>query len=218
MLDSKVLNQMAAAYEAVVEKRFKKLGYAVKRLDRQKPRARPDFLVSNLAGPHLLCEVKTVFSGGYLRDKGVHVSMLDDSLHNFGVFQNEIDLSQIRDDLADAVRKRDALVADESQFKNVPLLVAFVFDFFADFLPFYPRKFNVGVSGILTIEKDVALTRAFGQLPIEEQAQRLRNGVAAGLPPNSKDFALVRNKDKAARRVPKDFCLRCLTEGYDESV
>jgi hypothetical protein len=169
MLDSKVLNQMAAAYEAVVEKRFKKLGYALKQLDRQKARARPDFLISNSAGPQLLCEVKTVFSGGYLRDKGVHVSMMDDSPHNFGVvLQSEIDLSQIRDDLADAVRKRAALVADDSQFKNVPLLVAFVFDFFADFLPFYPRSFNVGVSGILTIEKDVAMTRAFEQLPIKE--------------------------------------------------
>jgi hypothetical protein len=90
------------------------LGYSVKRLDRQKPRARPDFLISNSAGPQLLCEVKTVFSGGYLQDKGVHVSMLDDNLHNFGVFQNEIDLTQISDDLADAVRKREALVADEN--------------------------------------------------------------------------------------------------------
>jgi hypothetical protein len=134
------------------------------------------------------------------------------------VFQNEIDLTQISDDLADAVRKRDALVADESKFKNVPLLVAFAFDFFADFLPFYPRTFNVEVSGILTIEKDVARVTAFAKLPIEEQARRLRTGMAAGLPPNSKDFALVRNKNKAARRVPKDFQLRCITEGYGESL
>ena len=210
---------MATAYEAVVEKRFKKLRFSVQRLDRQKPRSRPDFLVSNSSGrPQLLCEVKTVFSGGYLRDKGVHVSMLEEKLWNFGVFQNEIDLTKIHDCLADAVRKRAALVADEKSLKDVPLLVAFAFDFFADFLHFYPRTFNADVSGILTIEKDVARVNAFQQFGIEEQERRLRTGFTRGLPPNSKDFVLVRNKNKAAQRVPKDFRLRCLTEGYDESM
>ena len=211
---------MAAAYEAVVEKRFKKLRYSVQRLDRQKPRSRPDFLISNSSGrPQMLCEVKTVFSGGYLRDKGVHVSMLDEKLSNFGVFQNEIDLTKINDCLGNAVHKRAALVADEKSLKDVLLLVAFAFDFFADFLPFYPRTFNAGVSGILTIEKDVARVSAFQKLSIEEQEQRLRTGWVAGLPPNSKDFVLVRNKTKGARcHVPRDFQLRCITEGYDESM
>jgi hypothetical protein len=37
------------------------------------------------------------------------------------------------------------------------------------------------------------------------------------LPPNSKDFVLIRNK--AARRgVPEDFQAHCFTERYDESI
>ena len=143
MLDSEVLNRMATAYEAVVEKRFKKLRYLVKRLDRQKPRSRPDFLISNSSGhPQMLCEVKTVFSGGYLRDKGVHVSMLDDKLSNFGVFQSKIDLTKITDCLSDAVRKRTELVADDESLKAIPLLVAFTLDFLADILDFYTRAFK----------------------------------------------------------------------------
>ena len=98
---------MATAYEAVVEKQFKKLGYSVKRLDRQKPKSRPDFLISTSSGlPKMLCEVKTVFSGGYLqRRRSSHVSMLDDELYNHGVFQNEMDLTKITGNLADAVRR-----------------------------------------------------------------------------------------------------------------
>jgi hypothetical protein len=218
MLNSEVLNQMAAAYEAVVEKRFKKLQYSVVRLDRRSSKkSRPDFLISDSSGPQLLCEVKTQFSAAYLRDKGVHISTLDEKFCNFRVLQHEIDLRPIDEDLADAVRKRDALVRDEKNLKTVPLVVAFVFDFFADFLHGYPRNFNTGVNGILTIEKDVARTKAFEKLSIEEQEQFLRTGNAAGLPPNSKSFALVRNK-RASRRVPKHFQLWCRTEGYNESV
>jgi hypothetical protein len=211
---------MATAYEAVVEKRFKQLRYSVQRLDRQKPKSRPDFLIStSAAGPQMLCEVKTAFSGGYLVDKGVHVSMLEEKLWNVGVFQNKIDTRKIDDDLADAVRKRDALVADEKSLKDVPLLVAFFFDFFADYLDFYPRRFNADVSGILTIKSNAARLRAFQKLSVEEQERRLRTGSMAGLPPDSKDFVLVRNKNKAAGRpVPKDFQLRCFTERYDESM
>ena len=210
---------MATAYEAVVEKRFKKLRYSVERLDRQKPKSRPDFLILASSGrPQMLCEVKTVFSGGYLQDKGVHVSMLDDKLENFGVFRNEIDLTKITDNLADAVRKRAALVHDEKRFKELPLLVAFLFDFFADFLHFYPRNFNADVSGILTIKSNTVRTQAFEKLSIEEQEQRLRRGSMAGLPPDSKDFVLVRNKNKTRRPIPRAFQHECITEGYGESI
>ena len=73
------------------------------------------------------------------------------------------------------------------------------------------------ISGILTIEIDAALTKAFEKLSVEEQELRLRTGFAAGLPPNSKGFALVRNKT-ARRRVLQDFQLRCHTERYDDSI
>src|SRR6266550_7685431 len=110
MLNSETLNQVATANEAVVKKQFNKLRYSVRRLDRNAKRPRPDFLISNRVGrPEMLCEVKTVHSAGYLPDRDAHVSMLDGTLCDTGVFENQIDLTKISDNLADAVRKRNAL-------------------------------------------------------------------------------------------------------------
>ena len=218
MLNSKTLNQIAAANEAVVEKQFDKLRYSVRRLDRNAKSPRPDFLISNRVGrPEMLCEVKTVHSAGYLPDRDAHISMLDEKLCDTGVFENQIDLTRISDNLADAVRKRNALVKDEPNFTDLPLLVAFFFDPFADYLVCYPRTFDPEVSGILTIEKDIARTKAFGQLSIDEQERRLRTGRMNDLPPNSKDFVLIRNK-AARRSVSRDFQDQCFTERYDESI
>ena len=218
MLNSKALNQITAANEDIVEKQFNKLRYSVSRLDRNAKSSRPDFLISNRAGrPEMLCEVKTVHSAGYLPDRDAHISMLDEKLHDTEVFENQIDLTRISDNLANAVRKRNALVKDRPNFAGLPLLVAFFFDFFADHLVCYPRSFDPEVSGILTIEKDIARTKAFGQLSVDEQERRLRTGRMNDLPPNSKDFVLIRNK--AARRgVPEDFQAQCFTERYDESI
>ena len=218
MLNSKALNQITAANEAIVEKQFNKLRYSVSRLDRNAKSPRPDFLISNRAGrPEMLCEVKTVHSAGYLPDRDAHISMLDEKLHDTGVFENQIDLTRTSDNLANAVRKRNALVKDRPNFAGLPLLVAFFFDFFADQLVCYPRSFDPEVSGILTIEKDIARTKAFGQLSVDEQERHLRTRRMNDLPPNSKDFVLIRNK--AARRgVPRDFQDRCFRERYDESI
>jgi hypothetical protein len=218
MLNSKTLDEIATANETVVEKQFNKLRYSVRRLDRNARSPRPDFLISTRAGrPEMLCEVKTVHSVGYLRDRDAHISTLDEKLCDTGIFENQINLTRISDNLADAVRKRNALVKDEPKFADLPLLVAFFFDFFADHLVCYPRSFDPEVSGILTIEKDIARTKAFGQLSVDEQERRLRTGCMNDIPPNSKDFVLIRNK--AARRgVPRDFQDQCFIERYDESL
>jgi hypothetical protein len=212
------LNRIAAANEAVVKKQFKKLRYSVRRLDRNAKSPRPDFLISTRAGrPEMLCEVKTVHSAGYLPDRDAHISILDEKLCDTGVFENQIDLTRITDNLADAVRKRNALVTDHPNFADLPLLVAFFFDPFADHLVCYPRSFDPEVSGILTIEKDIARTNAFDQLSVDEQERRLGTGRMNDLPSNSKGFVLIRNKD-ARRGVPRDFQNQCFTERYDESI
>ena len=218
MLNAETLNQIATANEAVVAKQFEKLRYSVRRLDRNAKRPRPDFLISNRAGrPEMLCEVKTVHSAGYLPDRDAHISMLDERLCDTGVFENQIDLTKVSDNLADAIRKRNALVTDDPNSADLPLLVAFFFDFFADHLVCYPRTFDPEVSGILTIKKDIARTEAFGRLSTDEQERRLRTGCMNNLPPNSKDFILIRNK-AARRSVPRAFQDVCFTERYDESI
>ena len=215
MLNPKESNQIAATNEVAVAKQFKKLGYKVQPLDHPNKTARPDFLIFNSDGcPLMLCEVKTLVSFGYMPDKGAHVSTRDKNLREF---DKEIDLRDINEGLASAVRKRAALVADDPSVADLPLLVAFFFDFFADFLHCLPRRMDENVSGILTIKDDVAFLKAFDKLSDQEQAQRLRSGDESGLPPRSKDFVLVRNKD-ARRVMPQAFQLQCITEGYDESM
>ena len=67
---------------------FEKLGYVANKLDTRganRPR-RPDFLISNSAGPQMICEVKTVDSDFYSRDEekygiaDAHISTLEDKL------------------------------------------------------------------------------------------------------------------------------------------
>ncbi len=140
--------------------------------------------------------------------------MHDPKLYDAGIFQNSIDLTKIDHCLSDAVRKHAATIADRPQLQNLPLLVALFFDFFADYLPFYPRAMDPrfrDVSGIVTIEHDIARNKAFEKLTVEEQENRLRTGLTSGLPPNSRDFALVQNQN-ARRPLPRAFVLSCVTE------
>src|SRR4029077_18470205 len=112
MLNSEESNQRATANEAVAEEQFQSLNYLVERLDPQSSkRKRPDFLISNSCGPQLLCEVKTIDSGGYIHDKGVHVSTRDETP---GKFECPVSLTKIDESLAYAVQKYKALVEDDS--------------------------------------------------------------------------------------------------------
>jgi hypothetical protein len=235
MINPKASNQRSDANERVVKEQFEKLNCVVKKLDRKASKGRrPDFLISNSAGrPQILCEVKTVDSAFYPRDKKkygvehVHVSTLDDKFRGF--FQNiPIDGRAIEKHLADAVDKREALIKDEPQFATLPLLVAFFFDQLAtEYLPPFDERFRE-VSGILMIAEDVERKKAFRKLTDEQQKRHLRAEAAEldrakltgttpqlddELPPHSKDFVLVPNKT-AVRPVPEDFARLCLSDGY----
>lgn len=165
MLNSEESNQRATENEAAVAEQFKSLNYLVKRLDpKSSKRKRPDFLISNSCGPQMLCEVKTIHSGGYMHDKGVHVSTRDETP---GEFERTVSLRKIDEDLANAVQKYKALVKDDSSCATLPLLVAFFFDQLAEFLPFHPLSIGKRderfpeVSGILTIKEDVAMPTGY---------------------------------------------------------
>jgi len=234
MLDFEASNRRSTKNEAAVEKQFKKLGYEVEKLDRKASKGRrPDFLVSDRAGQRqLLCEVKTVDSAFYPRDKkkygveNVHISTLDPKC--IGKFGNiPIDLTKIDKPLAQAVRQRAALVADRPETADLPLLVAlFLDEFLKEYLFAYPRSFEPEVSGILTIERDVARNAAFKKLSDEEQRRHLRTEALRldcghtpspasmdDLPRRSKDFVLVKN-EAALCAVPEDFERLCLPDAY----
>jgi hypothetical protein len=217
MLDSKESNRRSDNNEAAVKEQFENLGYVVDKLDGKASKGRrPDFLISDRARQRqLLCEVKTVDSGGYLHDKGVHVSTHDETL---GKFKCRVSLRKIDDNLANAVRKRDALVEHDSRFADLPLLVAFFFDPLAEFLPFHPLSFDKRddrfpeVSGILTIKEDVVVPESFETLSHKEKGEFLRNALPSGLPRRT-DFVLVKN-NAALRVVPQDFARLCLPDAY----
>ena len=214
MLDDNDVERFSEANEAAVKKQFEKLGYSVKRLDRKSSkRPRPDFLILNSSGPQMLCEVKAIASFGYMPGKDAHVSTRDKNLKDF---HKEIDLRQMDDDITDAVRKRSALIADKLKYAKLPLLVAFAFDPLAEVLFFcYSRSFDENVSGILTIKRRADSGEKL--LTEEELEQRARANPMSMFASGRLEFVLVRNKN-ARRKVPKDFQLRCITEGYDESA
>jgi len=212
MIPDTIIGRLSATNEAVAEKRFKKMGFKVERLDLQGPRRRPEFLVSDSSGPILISEVKTIFSGGYLGDRHAHVSTQDPALLNTGVFRTEIDFSRIEDDLADAVRKCKTLALDVPSLADLPLLVVFFFDPFADHFSLYPSRMAgfPGVSGIAKVEIDHAIRAKAQKMSLEELKKVLDSGSMAGWPPNSKDFRIVPN-ECAKYPLPRhfvDFCLQ----------
>jgi len=157
----------------------------------------------------MLCEVKTINSAG----RGV--STRNPNLRDFEISADRI-AKKIDDHIENAAHQRAELIKEHLDYARLPFLVALVLDFLVD-LHVYPRTFNKDVSGILRIEPDLALGKAFGELSDAEKDRRLRNDDATGLPPNSKDFRLVRNK-AARRKVPKDFQDQCITEDYGKSL
>jgi hypothetical protein len=208
-MDGEAANDEADENERKIKKRFEKLRYSVTRLDRNNDNRRPDFLVSDCSGgPLMLCEIKTINSAGG------GISTQNPNLKRFQITADRIQ-KQIDDRIENAADQRAELIKERPEFEQLPFLVALVLDFLVD-LHVYPRWFNKDVSGILTIAPDVELGKAFDELSDAEQERRLKTGDATGLPPNSKDFRLVRNK-AARRKVPKDFQDQCITEGYGES-
>jgi len=162
----------------------------------------------------MLCEVKTIDSGGYIHDKGVHVSTRDEAL---GKFECDVSLRKIDEHLANAVQKYKALVEDDSRCATLPLLVAFFFDQLAEFLPFHrlsiekrDKRFPE-VSGILMIEEKLVMPTDFKNLSYEEQGRYLEKLALEDDLPHIKDFVLLQN-EAALRKVSQDFERQCLTE------
>ena len=211
MIDPAYITAKSLANEAVVEKRFKKMGLRPDRLDHQGPRRRPEFLVSSSTGSVLICEVKTIFSAGYLDDRNAHASTADPKLLNTGVFSVEVSFEKIDENLADAVDKYRILKQDRPELGGLPLVVALFFDEFADHFDLYPSKMDrfPEVSGILKVERDHAIRAAAEKMTLEELAERIESGSMAGLPPNSKMFRLLEN-ECAAVKLPRHFVEACL--------
>jgi hypothetical protein len=213
MLNSPQLQKIALDNESVIEEQFQRLYYETKRLDVQGPRSRPDFLILDSSGPQLICEVKTVFSAGFLSGRNAHISTHDPKLLNTGTFYSQIDFRKIDDCLSDAVGKCHCLIADCPEFEAVPLTVAFFFDFFPDYFDFYPRRMErfPEVSGILKIVEDRTIKQIAKKMSLIELERRIKAGDMNGLAPSGKEFLLVQNQC-ANLRLPNHFVSACIVE------
>ncbi len=211
MIDPELVNAISAANEAIVEKRFRKMGLRPTRLDFQGPRKRPEFLVSDPGGPVLVCEVKSIFSAGYDDERRAHVSTFDPEFLNRGPSSHEVDFTAIERNLADAVSKYKALLKDQPELRGVPLVVAFFFDPFADHFRLYPRRMEdfPEVSGIVKVVSDHLLKAAARKMSLQELKERVDSGDMSGLPPNTKTFELLEN-ECAEVKLPRHFVGSCL--------
>jgi hypothetical protein len=176
MLNPKKVKELSDANETACKEWFEKLGYEVKKLDRDNKNRRPDFLVSKSPRPQMLCEAKTVASAGYVPATGAHISTLDPAPSKF-----HLKLTRIDDKLSEAVIQRDTLVEDDSSFADLPLLVALFFDPWAE-LPRHHLGLRVEsderfreISGILESKADtfVLVKNKAAIRPVPEDFERL---------------------------------------------
>ncbi len=211
MISDPYIKEQSDMNERIAEKRFRRMHMKPTRLDVQGPRKRPEFLVSDGAGPVVICEVKTIFSAAYLQERHAHVSTADENLIDSGVFGIPVDFTKINMNMTNAVSKYRTLLADRPELVNVPLVVAFFFDPFADHFDLYPRKMEFPeVSGILKVEKDHLIRAVAEKMSLEQLEDRIASGSMAGLPPNTKAFRLVEN-ESAKLKLPRHFVEWCIT-------
>jgi len=200
MIPDKAHQAVSDANERIAEECFKRTGLKPIRLDvrgRRQTTKRPDLLVNDASDRSVVvCEVKTILSAGYSKDRGALVSTMDPKLYEQSAtdteampataFVYDIDLRDMETGTSNAVVKYRTLLKDRHDLEGVPLVVVFFFDFYADHFDLYDRR---------ELERfpDVA-----GILRIVSQE------------PNTKQFKLVENK-WAKVKLPRDLVDWCIT-------
>lgn len=211
MLKDADVKEESDKWELVCEKRFKKLGYRVEWLDKGKAKRMPEFLVSDGAGPVLVCEAKTVLAGKPLPGVAASVSLMDDDLPTEVTYDLGLDRTKIDEDLGDSTEKYKRLLKLRKHLAGVPLVVAFRFDFFAGSIQEYPEcmgHFPL-VSGVLTLVKDRKIKQWAHEMSLEELKRRIDEEDSSGSPPNTKEFELMRSPT-AMNPLPTHFVKRCI--------
>jgi len=217
MISSAHAKAVSDENEEIVAKRFKRIGLTPIRLDkvgkRKRPeRKRPDFLVNDgAAQPVLICEVKTILSGGSVKDKKFLASTADPDLIDKGAFVFDIDFTDMDNTLANAVGKYRELIEDRPDLARVPLVVAFFFDVFADHFDLYRADMDrfKDVAGILKVERDHLIDAVAKKMSRGDLEARIESQSMTGMPPNTKAFRLLENSC-ARLTLPRDFVARCI--------
>ncbi|MBN1823924.1 MAG: hypothetical protein JW803_06370 [Endomicrobiales bacterium] len=215
MISSDEIRLQSDKNEKSAKKLFEKLGYTADKLDEKSTNRekRPDFLVKDAARPFMLCEVKTIYSAGYNYKNHCSISTKDPKLADSGPFSINLSFEDIDNNLNNAIKKKNDYIKAFPGHANLPLLVIFFFDFWAESLfELYPQnelERYPEISGIAIIEVDRKLKQKAGNIGLNNLESLIKSGSTKGLPPNEKEFRLEKNR-KATCKIPRKFQLACL--------
>jgi hypothetical protein len=219
-LDDGRIRALSEYSEKVARKRFEKLRLKVTRLDGVN-RRRPDFLVSEGAGPLLICEVKTILSAGYLDEREAHISTEDPSLINRDPlrvpgFCCDGGFQKVDEVLADAVDQHRSLMRDCPELGGVPFVVALFLDFFADCFNLLPREMPEfpTLSGLLKVEHAWEIRKAAHRLSLAELREVIDGIRKVKLGAETKRWRLLQN-ERARTPLPEHFVMTCITAEAD---
>lgn len=127
-----------------------------------------------------------------------HVSTEDYGLatRDKGVFQFD-SFTKIEVVIKEAERQYKALLANKTEYKNYPFVIALDFDFFADSFDKISKSIYglTNISAVIRIENDYELKNSLKNLSIDQLERLINKEIKIKLPPNTKKFKVLLNKN-----------------------
>jgi hypothetical protein len=222
-------------FQDKIKRIFEGYGLTVKILDNNTNKSRPDYFVSfkNNENKGFICECKSKSSAGIIYNK-YHVSMLDDTLPEVGVFhlnqnvQNKCD-TDIVSTIKKALSQYQTLIGDIPFYKKFPFVIALDFDFFADRFDYIfdiiiediikkegvektrkeiekTKKEMKKISAVIRIERNIEQNEEFKNLSTEDLEKMIESGQEIKeMPQESIRLKVLLNSKAKIEFKPKEF-------------
>jgi hypothetical protein len=206
MLDEAALERASAESEATTRRIFEKdPTHKVEDLDADTSALRPDFHVFEPAGDTrgIVCEVKGVFTGGYVDGRHISEYSLD---HGANPMRNAVALKSYEKTetaLDNALAQYRSLVRDVPTFQGVPFVVALFFDFFGDAFDLIARNMPERplLSAVIRVEQSKERRDFYSKFSADELLAIMEGRLVVTPPPETEKWALLRN---TAAQYPVD--------------
>jgi len=214
LVSNNYLQKITRQNEDKVEKRFKRQGFRVTKLDKVRDNKRPDFLICrpNMPKDKFICEVKTIFSVGTLDNGKYHISTYDLGLgtRNKGPFVFD-SFPRLQDVFTEAKRQFEQLIMDNIQYKTFPFVVALFPDFFADSFDLIPRDvFGLKlISAVIQLERDYEIKQEARKMSLEKLERIIKGQERCKFPAQSLKWKVLRNS-KAENPIRIDLLQPCV--------
>jgi hypothetical protein len=205
--------RLARQSEKIAEKRFKACGFDVSVIPVAQ-RRRPDLLVTDSAGPVVICEVKTIASAGYLKELGFHASLNDprfvEASQTMIVVEGEAMPRKVIEALDEAADQYRQLCEDQKELAGVPFVVALFMDFFADCFDLLPTRadapepINPDISAVMKVEHAWEARAVLDKYSREQQRDWYDGRLQLELGPITKRWR-IRQNETARAQVPEHF-------------